>query len=257
MADIVIVSDSLAAVRTKARTRSETVTVSEQALREQLKVRPLPTQTLTISDAVVRLTAKAAIKTLSDNVTISDSALLAKAKTRTISETTTIAETIQAYKNDEPLIPPIPPALPEVPNLIGTRERAVRAVRRAPRAIVIDEIKNVAIAPLKLLAFSDSNNKAIAKIGIKPRPTPNVALSKMLVARSQMSLAQCSIKTQLQPMEVKANMRLPLSSLHLTTAKLKLRPQAQSIHALKAVNFEKMHKLTRIMKVAMLIENLS
>ena len=254
MADIVTVSDSLDAVRTKARTRSETVTVSEQALREQLKVRPLPTQTLTISDGVVRLTAKAAIKTLSDNVTISESALLAKAKTRTISETTTIAETIQAYKNDEPLIPPIPPALPEVPNLIGTRERAVRAVRRAPRAIVIDEIKNIAIAPLKLLAFSDSNNKAI--VGIKPRPTPNVALSGVSLARSQPMIANSGIKTQLQPNIVKARLSLPLSSLHLTTAKLKLRPQLQTMHALKAVNFEKMYKLTRIMKIAMLAESL-
>ena len=59
-------------------------------------------------------------------------------------------------------------------------------------------------------------------------------------------------------MDLKArlSLSLPLSSLNLTTAKLKLRPQNHSIHALKAVNFEKMHKLTRIMKIAMLVENL-
>ena len=44
-------------------------------------------------------------------------------------------------------------------------------------------------------------------------------------------------------MILKARLCLPLSSLNLTTAKLKLRPQVQTIHAVKAVNFEKMHKL--------------
>ena len=53
-------------------------------------------------------------------------------------------------------------------------------------------------------------------------------------------------------MQVKAKLALLSSPEMWATARLKTRPETQSIHALKAVNFEKMYKLTRIMKIAML-----
>ena len=53
-------------------------------------------------------------------------------------------------------------------------------------------------------------------------------------------------------MTVKAKLALLSSPEMWATARLKTRPETQSIHALKAVNFEKMHKLVRIMKIAML-----
>ena len=217
---------------------SQSVLISDSLDRSKLDIKSISQFVSSVNDSVDRVVSAREPQDIS----------------RIISETLAITETLQAYKNDEQLIAPLPPALPEVPNLIGTRERAIRFPRRAPRPIVIDEVVNVAIAALKLLAFSDSNNKAI--VGIKPRPTPNVVLSTMILARSQMSLARCSIKTQPQPMILKARLQLslPLSSLYLTTAKLRLRPQPQSIHAVKAVNFEKMHKLTRIMKIAMLLD---
>lgn len=61
---------------------------------------------------------------------------------------------------------------------------------------------------------------------------------------------------QPEPMTVKATLALLSSPRMWAAARLKIRPEPQSIHALKAVNFEKMYKLTRIMKLAMLAENL-
>ena len=101
------------------------------------------------SRQLIRVTAKAVIKSLSDNLVLAESAILRQqAKTRIISDTTTISETIQLYKNGV-LVEPVA-EIPTPQNIIGTRERRVRAPRRPPRAIVIDEIKNVAIAALKL-----------------------------------------------------------------------------------------------------------
>ena len=61
---------------------------------------------------------------------------------------------------------------------------------------------------------------------------------------------------QPQPMEVKARLALLSPPCMWAAARLKTRPEAQSIHSLKAVNFDKMYKLTRIMKIAMLAESL-
>jgi hypothetical protein len=57
-------------------------------------------------------------------------------------------------------------------------------------------------------------------------------------------------------MQVKAQLALLSSPSMRARCKLKTRPEAQSIHSLKAVNFEKMYKLTRIMKIAILAESL-
>ena len=57
-------------------------------------------------------------------------------------------------------------------------------------------------------------------------------------------------------MILKAKLALLSSPEMWARSKLKTRPETQSIHALKAVNFEKMYKLTRIMKIAMLAQSL-
>ena len=150
----VIISDALAAVTTKARILpTEEITVSDSLLRVTAKTRSL-SDNVDISDAVAisTLTGNHVVKSLTDSVTISEEIAIAQTKERIISEIVNISEALQAFKNGEELVPPIPPAPPEVPNLIGTRERAIRFPRRAPRPIVIDEISNVAIAPLKLLS---------------------------------------------------------------------------------------------------------
>ena len=141
----------------------------------------------------------------------------------------------------------------KLPNLIGFRQQAVRVPRRPPRAILIEaELTNVIIAPLKLLAFTESINIAI--VGIRPRLVHNMALSPVsLVAQRQQVYS--SIKMQSEPMVVKAQLTLLSSPEMWARAKLKTRPESQSIHALKAVNFEKMYKLTRIMKIVMLAES--
>jgi hypothetical protein len=233
---------------------ADIVNVSDSILRFANKTR-LFSSSLTISDAVDKLTAKAVVKSLSDDITVSESALLAlQAKARIISETTTISETIQLYKNGE-LVEPVA-EIPTPQNIIGTRQFKARAVPRTPRAIVIDEIKNVAIAPLKLLAFSDSINKAI--VAIKPRLVKNVARVNLCLLAGNKSIAYSPIKTSLQPMILKAQLGLPLSSPHLTTAKLKLRPQVQSnaIQSLKAINPHHVDKLHKLVLLAMMIEKL-
>jgi hypothetical protein len=154
------------------------------------------------------------------------------------------------YKNGELVLPPLPPAAPQVPNIIGFRQQAVRAPRRPPRAILIEaELTNLVIAPLKLLAFSDSINKAI--VGIRPRLVQNAALSPVSIV-PQGSVISASIKMQPEPMILKSKLALLSPPSMWARSKLKTRPDTQSIHALKAVNFEKMYKLVRIMKVAML-----
>ena len=175
-------------------------------------------------------------------------------KSRIISQTSTVSETLQAYKNDQELIPPAPPEVPTPQNIIGFRQRAVRLPKRAPRAILIEaELTNLVIAPLKLLAFSDSINKAI--VGIRPRLVHNVALSPVSLVPQRLVIT-ASIKTQPEPMILKARLALLSSPEMWATSRLKTRPESQSISALKAVNFEKMHKLTRIMKIAMLAQSL-
>ena len=196
-----------------------------------------------------------------DIVNVSDSVVCVvhiQNTVRIISETVNISETLQAYKNGQELIPPVAPVIPEVPNLIGTRERRLRVPRRAPRAILIDEISNVAIAPLKLLAFSDSINKAIVAINLVPHSSDlNAAKAELSLMLSERSIARSGIKTQLQPMIVRSKVALlssPLCGLGL--GRLKTRPETQSAQSLKAVNFEKMYKVMRIMKIAMLAESL-
>lgn len=177
-------------------------------------------------------------------------------KIRIISDSITVSESIALYKNGV-LVVPAPPEIPTPQNIIGFRQRALRPLRRAPRAILIEaELTNLIIAPLKLLAFSDSINKAI--VGIKPRPALNVARVGLLLSKSERptTLAYCPIKMQPEAMQVKARLALLSSPEMWATAKLKTRPESQSIHALKAVNFEKMYKLTRIMKIAILAESL-
>ena len=193
-----------------------------------------------------------------DIVNVSDSLTLVKTvrerdKIRIISETVSISESIALYKNGELVVPITPVEVPTPQNIIGFRQRAVRIPKRAPRAILIEaELTNLVIAPIKLLAFSDGINKAIA--AIRPRVVQNVALSatRVSLARSHLMVARSQIKIQSQPMQVKAQLALLSPPSMWARSKLKTRPETQSIHALKAVNFEKMHKLTRIMKIAML-----
>ena len=84
-----------------------------------------------------------------------------------------------------------------------------------------------------------------------------MALSQLAIEKPiEKLIVQCAIKTQPEPMILKVRLCLPLSSLNLTTAKLKLRPQVQTMHAVKAVNFDKMHRVVKIMKIAMLAESL-
>lgn len=175
-------------------------------------------------------------------------------KIRIISETSTISETIALYKNGVLVVPPTPAEIPRPQNIIGFRQRALRAPKRPPRAIVIEaELTNVIIAPLKLLAFTETINKIIS--GIRPRLVHNMALSPVSLV-PQRSIITASIKTQPEPMILKTRLALLSSPEMWATARLKTRPESQSIHALKAVNFEKMYKLTRIMKIAMLAQSL-
>jgi len=196
-----------------------------------------------------------------DIVTVSDSVTRTVEtrepnKIRIISETTTISESIQLYKNGI-LVEPIPTEIPTPQNIIGTRERVVRAAKRPPRTILIEAtLTNTITSSLKILAFSDSINKAI--VGIRPVLTKNVALSATRVSLVDESkiVVQSSIKIQPQHMQVKAKLALLSSPRMRATSRLKIRPDTQSIHALKAVNFDKMYKLTRIMKIAMLAQSL-
>jgi hypothetical protein len=144
------------------------------------------------------------------------------------------------------------PARPQ--DIIGTHERRVRAVKRPPRAILIEaELTNLLIAPLKLLARLD--NKAM--VGIRPSLSRNLArIPLRAIVPSYTTIAQSRIKIQRQPMQVKARLALLSSPCMWATSRLKTRPESQSIDSLKAVNFEKMYKLTRIMKIVMLAENL-
>ena len=258
MPDIITVSDLIDKLAVKARSVSQSIIISEDILRvtAHQKIRSLSEDVL-ITDAVIRAVGRQVSKTLTDTSIVSELAALAlRNKQRVVSETANIAENLQAYKNDQQLIPPAAPAIPQVPNLIGFREHAVRAPRRPPRAILIEaELTNLVIAPLKILAFTQGINKAI--VGIRPRLVHNVALSPMTLV-SQRSVISSAIKMQVQPMRVKANLALlslPKPEMW-ARALLKTRPEIQSIHALKSVNFEKMYKLTRIIKIAMLAQKL-
>ena len=210
-----------------------------------------------VSDSILRLVQ--GTRLFSDSSDISDAVVRLvpvreRNKTRIISQTVTINETIALYKNGELVVPPPPPELPTPQNIIGFRQRALRAPRRPPRAILIEaELTNLVISPLKILAFSDSINKII--VGIRPRLVHNVALSPVSLV-PQRQLINSSIKMQSKPMTVKSKLALLSSPEMWARSRLKTRPDIQSIHALKAVNFEKMHKLTRIMKIAMLAQSL-
>jgi hypothetical protein len=198
---------------------------------------------------------------MADIVTVSDSVtriveIRQRDKTRIISETVAISETIKLYKNGVEVVPIVPQEIPTPQNIIGTHERRVRAVKRPPRAILIEaELTNLVIAPLKLLAFAYDNNKAIVGIKTRPRLVQNVALS-LLSLVPQMKVISSGIKIQRHPMQVKARVALLSSPCMWARARLKTRPESQSIHSLKAVNFEKMYKLTRIMKIAMIAQKL-
>ena len=256
MPDIINVSDFIAKLAVKIRPLSQSLTISEDILSitAHQKIRSL-SQDVAVSDAVIRTIARQVSKSLSDTIAVSElAAATLRNKERIISETKSIADTLHAYKNGEELIPPAAPALPQVPNIIGFRQQAVRAPRRPPRTILIEaELTNLVIAPLKLLAFSDSINKAI--VGIRPRLVHNVALSPVSLV-PQRSVITASIKTQPEPMILKARLVLLSPPSMWARSKLKTRPESQSIHALKAVNFEKMHKLIKIMKIAMLAQSL-
>jgi hypothetical protein len=235
---------------------ADIINVSDSLLRFANKTR-LFSDSSTISDVVSKVTAKAAIKTLSDDITVSEAIALEQAKARIISETTTIAETIELYKNGI-LVEPVA-EIPTPQNILGTRERRVRAPKRAPRAIVIDEVSNIVTASLKLLAFTDSINKAM--VGIRPGLVTNVARLSLRTLRHTHSddnrIAYCGIKTSPQPMIVKAALCLPLSSLYLTTAKLKLRPEIKhNIQSLKAINPQRIDKLHKLVVLSMMIEKL-
>jgi hypothetical protein len=251
MPDIITVSESIDKLAIKARPLAQSLTISEDivSVTAHQKIRSL-SEDVTVSDALIRTVGRQVSKTLTEIVGVSEGLAVAQVKQRIITQTVNIAENLRAYKNDQELIPPAAPAIPEVPNLIGFRQRAVRAPRRPPRAILLEaELTNLIIAPLKLQAFSDSINKAI--VGIRPRLVHNVALSPVSLV-PQGSVITASIKTQPEPMTLKAQLALLSSPNMWARSRLKTRPESQSIHALKAVNFEKMHKLVRIMKVAML-----
>jgi hypothetical protein len=239
MADIVTVSDSLNLVVTRIERHldlSQTVIISDALSRSKLDIKWIPQFVFGVNDSVDRVVQSRPPQNI----------------IRIISEQTlTITETIELYKNDV-LVEPVA-EIPTPQNILGTRERRVRAPRRPPRAIVIDEVVNVAIAPLKLLAFTETINKAI--VGIRPRNArQNVALSRLSLARSPLMITQSSIKTSPQPMILKAKLALA-SSPQLTTQKLRLRPELQSIVSLKAINGERVDKLHKLVLLAMMIEN--
>jgi hypothetical protein len=231
------------------------VNVSDSILRFANKTR-LFSQTTIIGDAVDKVTAKAVIKTLSDDITISESTANLNAKQRITQDTTTIAETLQAYVNGVEIVPVVDRPEAEPPHLLGTRERAVRIPRRAPRAIVIDEINNTVIAPLKLLVRLD--NKAI--VGIRPRLTQNVARSSLATEKPVgVSFAYSGIKTQLEPITVKARLALQSSSRSMwatALGRLKTRPEIQRIESLKAINADRIDKLHKLAMLAMTLESL-
>jgi hypothetical protein len=233
------------------------VNVSDSILRFANKTR-LFSQTTIIGDAVDKVTAKAVIKTLSDDITISESTANLNAKQRITQDTTTIAETLQAYVNGIEIVPVVDRPEAEPPHLLGTRERAVRIPRRAPRAIVIDEINNTVTAPLKLLARLD--NRAI--VGVRPRLTQNVArvtLRIMNTPAKQLLTAHSDIKTQLEPITVKARLALQSSSRSMwatALGRLKTRPEIQRIESLKAINADRIDKLHKLAMLAMTLESL-
>ena len=145
---------------------------------------------------------------------------------------------MQAYKNDQELIPPAPPEVPTPQNIIGFRQRAVRPPKDAPRAILIEaELTNLVIAPLKLLAFSDAINKAI--VGIRPRLVHNVALSPVSLVSPEDQLITLFNKNAARTMEVKARLALLSSPEMWATAKLKTRPESRAYMHLKQLTLKK------------------
>ena len=156
------------------------------------------------------------------------------------------------------VVPVIDQPVAEPPHLIGTRERAVRAQRRAPRAIVIDEVKNTVTAPLKLLARLD--NKALVGIQTEPRLIQNVARVPLATEKPvSLSLAYSGIKTQLEPITVKARLALQSSSRSMwatALGRLKTRPEIQRIESLKAINADHIDKLHKLAMLSMMVESL-
>lgn len=154
------------------------------------------------------------------------------------------------------VVPVIDQPVAEPPNIIGTRERALRVPRRIPRVITIDPtMGNTITSPLKLLARLD--NKAIA--GIKPRLIQNPVRVGISLAPNLKPMAYSGIKTQLQPITVKARLALVSSSRSMwatALGRLKLRPQTQTIESLKAINADRIDKLHKLAMLAMMIETL-
>lgn len=233
----------------------ETIIVSDSILNQSTKTRAI-SNSVTISDGVVRVVARSVSKSLTENRPIFDVMTLRQTKQRIISDTVPVSELIEAFKNGIPTSVP-PTEVPTPQNIIGTRERAIRIPRRAPRAIVIDEVSNTVTAPLKLLAFSDGINKAI--VGIRPRLTQNVARVSLCLSIGDISLAQCGIKTSLQPIQVKARLALQSSSRSMwatALGRLKTRPELQTIESLKAINADRIDKLHKLAMLSMMVESL-
>ena len=241
------------------------VTVSDSILNLSAKIR-LATDSITVSESVTPvITHIPRLRPITENTTISDSIVIQQAKQRIIQQTTTITEDVKAYLNGVEIVPPIiiPTEVPTPQDILGTRERAVRATRRAPRAIVIDEVKNTAIAPLKLLAFSQQINKAL--VGIRPRLIQNAVLTPLALSghgglmRFQASsrlIVIPDIKTQPR---VKARLALQSSSRSMwatALGRLKLRPEIQRIESLKAINADRIDKLHKLATIAMMVDNL-
>jgi hypothetical protein len=69
-------------------------------------------------------------------------------------------------------------------------------------------------------------------------------------------IAYSGIKTQLQPIQVKARVALVSSSCMWATGRLKLRPEIQRIESLKAINADRIDKLHKLAMLSMMVESL-
>jgi hypothetical protein len=231
------------------------VTVSDSILNQSAKTRPI-TQSVIVSDGVViAVVSHNFTRSLTEDRPVYDVLTLQTTRQRIISDTVVVSELIEAFKNGIPTSVP-PPEIPTPQNIIGTRERAVRATRRAPRAIVIDEVKNTVIAPLKLLARLD--NKAI--VAIRPRPSLNVArLGVRLMYNTQSPNTITQSRISVLPRiagRINAGLALLSSPSMWATGRLKTRPETQYIESFKAINADRIDKLHKLAMLSMMVESL-
>jgi hypothetical protein len=234
MADIIVISDSL--------------------LRLAAKTRILSTETIAISDAVDKLTAKSVTKGITETVDVSESIARSQTKQRIIEQTTLIEEELKAYKNDIEIVPAVEVPIPSV--LLGTRRTRLRRFPRPPR--LYDEIHNSAYAELKVLAFSDGQTNRITT-GLTLIARPVFVRAQLKLALQPRAIARSSVLLSTAPRQRLTAHRLALSTsipFHKAKSRLKLKQETQTLESLRPIDAVKVDRLTKLATLALLVDSL-